>query len=280
MAHDASDPDLTPPAATVQTDGWQALRALTPARIALGRAGAALPTDEVLRFGLDHARARDAVFCRLDAAALLAELDRAGIPGISEIPIRQVHSAAGERRTYLMRPDLGRRLAPADAAALAAFAAERDDPPPGLCFVLADGLSAGAVQQHALPLLRAFRALAGERWAPAPVVVAEQARVGLGDQIGEILGAGAVAVLIGERPGLSSPDSLGIYLTLAPRVGRGDAERNCISNVRPAGLSCADAARRLLWLLDAAVELGATGVALKDRSDEVLVGAPAEPRRR
>lgn len=284
MALDANDPDLTPPAPPVQADGWQALRTLTPARIALGRAGAALPTAEVLRFGLDHARARDAVHCRLDTAALLAELDRAGVPGTPGIPatpnmpIRRVRSAAAERATYLMRPDLGRRLAPADAAALRAFAAERDGPPPGLCFVLADGLSAGAVQQHALPLLRAFRTLAGERWMPAPVVVAEQARVGLGDEIGEILGAGAVAVLIGERPGLSSPDSLGIYLTLAPRVGRSDAERNCISNVRPAGLSCTDAARRLLWLLDAAVDLGATGVALKDRSDEVLLGAPAEPR--
>lgn len=280
MALDANDPDLTPPAPPVQADNWQALRTLTPARIALGRAGAALPTAEVLRFGLAHARARDAVHCRLDTAALLAELDRAGVPGTPAIPNmpRRVRSAAAERATYLMRPDLGRRLAPADAAALRAFAAERDDPPPGLCFVLADGLSAGAVQQHAMPLLRAFRTLAGERWMPAPVVVAEQARVGLGDEIGELLGAGAVAVLIGERPGLSSPDSLGIYLTLAPRVGRSDAERNCISNVRPAGLSCTDAARRLLWLLDAAVDLGATGVALKDRSDEVLLGAPAEPR--
>ena len=253
----------------VKTDGWQALRALTPARIALGRAGASLPTAELLRFGLDHARARDAVQGRLDTALLLAELAAAGFAG------RRVHSAAGERRSFLLRPDLGRRLAPNDDAALRAATAERDGPPPGLCFVLADGLSAGAVQQHALPLLRAFRTLAGERWTPTPVVVAEQARVALGDAIGEILGAGAVAVLIGERPGLSAPDSLGIYLTLAPRVGRSDAERNCISNVRPAGLPCADAARRLLWLLDAAVELGATGVALKDRSEEAqLAGAP------
>ncbi|HET6719952.1 MAG TPA: ethanolamine ammonia-lyase subunit EutC [Rhodocyclaceae bacterium] len=258
----------------VQADGWQALRSLTPARIALGRAGASLPTAEVLRFGLAHARARDAVWRRLDVAALLAELSE--LPELAaDGPVRQVHSAASDRGSYLLRPDLGRRLAPAADAALRAAAAARAGPPPGLCFVLADGLSAGALQQHALPLLRTFRALAGERWAPAPVVIAEQARVALGDLIGEILGARAVAVLIGERPGLSSPDSLGIYLTLAPRVGRSDAERNCISNVRPAGLPCADAARRLLWLLDAAVELGATGVALKDRSAEALLGAAA-----
>lgn len=278
MASDATDPRLTPPAPVVQADGWQALRALTPARIALGRAGAALPTEEVLRFGLAHARARDAVWRSLDAAALLSDLSECPELTAAGYPARLVHSAAAERSTYLLRPDLGRCLAPEAAAALRASTAERDGPPPGLCFVLADGLSAGAVQQHAVPLLRAFRTLAGGRWTPTPVVVAEQARVALGDLIGEILGVGAVAVLIGERPGLSSPDSLGIYLTLAPRVGRSDAERNCISNVRPAGLPCADAARRLLWLLDAAVKLGATGVALKDRSAEALIGGPADHR--
>lgn len=260
----------------VSPDDWSALRSLSPARLALGRAGAALPTAEVLRFGLDQARARDAVHRRLEIASLLAELDAAGLGALAGGPTCCVHSAAPDRHTYLRRPDLGRRLAADDEAQLSAAAGAALD----LCFVLADGLSAAAVQYHAVPLLQAFYAATGERWANSRLVLAEQARVALGDVIGECLAGRVVVVLIGERPGLSSPDSLGIYLTLAPRVGRSDAERNCISNVRPAGLSYPEAARRLAWLLDAAIELGCSGVALKERSDETLAGPADEGRER
>jgi ethanolamine ammonia-lyase small subunit len=246
-------------------DPWSALRALTPARIGLGRSGAALPTAEVLRFGLAHARARDAVRSALDVDRLAADLAAAGLTS------RRVQSAAPDRSTYLVRPDLGRRLRPEDAGMLDATA------PCELCCVLADGLSAAAVQAHAVPVLSAWADLRSEAIGMRPpalaVVIALQGRVALGDEIGARLGARAVVVLIGERPGLSSPDSLGIYLTWSPRVGRTDAERNCLSNIRPEGMGYAEAARRLAWMLDEARRIGATGVALKDRSDEVEVGA-------
>lgn len=249
-------------------DNWQMLRALTPARIALGRAGCSLPTGEVLRFGLAHARARDAVHLPLDVARLAAELTAAGFASL------RVHSAAPDRRTYLLRPDLGRQLRADDRETLLALAS----PPVDVCFVIADGLSAQAVQRHAVPLLQAFQARCGERWAMTPVVIAEQGRVALGDEVGECLRARLVVVLIGERPGLSSPDSLGVYLTHGPQPGRTDAERNCISNVRPEGLPCDAAAARLVWLAEMALQLGATGVALKDESDMAAIvdgGAPA-----
>jgi ethanolamine ammonia-lyase small subunit len=243
----------------VVADPWSALRRLTPARIALGRAGASLPTEEVLRFGVAHALARDAVHQALDADRLEAEL-----PGSL-----RVHSRARDRRTYLLRPDLGRRLAEESAQALRAQRRANVD----LCMVVADGLSAAAVQRHAAPLLAAFREEARSRWSFAPVVVAEQARVALADEIGETLGARLAAILIGERPGLSSPHSLGVYLTYEPRVGRNDGERNCISNIRPEGLAYAEAARKMAWLIGEAFRLRLTGVGLKDHSDR-LIGAP------
>jgi ethanolamine ammonia-lyase small subunit len=234
------------------------LRRFTPARIGLGRAGPALPTREVLAFGLAHARARDAVHAALDVPRLLAELAAAGVSPAPPV----VASAASDRATYLVRPDLGRRLAPGAADRLAG--------PAALALVFADGLSALAVPRHAPPLVAALRARAPERWASAAVVVATQARVALGDEIGARLGAGLVALLVGERPGLGSPDSLGVYLTFAPRPGRTDAERNCVSNVRPAGLSYEEAARRVDWLAAAALARALTGVALKDESGPAL----------
>jgi ethanolamine ammonia-lyase small subunit len=237
-------------------DPWSALRRFTPARVALGRSGPALPTAEVLAFGLAHARARDAVHHPLDAGRLEAELRAAG-----HEPVR-VRSAAPDRVAYLTRPDLGRRLDDRSAAALAG----RGSGPVAIALVVADGLSALAVERHAPPLLAGLRALAPGRWGGLPVAVALQARVALGDEIGERLGARLSVVLIGERPGLSSPDSLGIYLTHGPRVGRTDAERNCISNVRPDGLPCAAAAFRLDWLAGEALRRGLTGVGLKDES--------------
>ena len=228
-------------------DPWTALRAHTPARIALGRAGASLPTKEVLGFGLAHARARDAVHQALDFPALRDDLWKIGYDPVL------VKSAAPDRATYLTRPDLGRRLdSPLSGSAEIVLAIE-------------DGLSALAVQSHAVPLLDELRKIS-ERWSSVPVVVALQGRVALGDEIGERMNAKLAVVLIGERPGLSSPDSLGIYVTYQPRVGRTDAERNCISNVRPQGLGYGEAARRLDWLASAALARGLTGVGLKDES--------------
>lgn len=257
--------DDTPP----RPDPWHALRTHTAARIALGRSGVSLPTAEWLRFGLAHAQARDAVHQPLDAAALAAQLHDHGFDTLA------VASAAPDRPTYLRRPDLGRQLHPASRAALQALPAPAA-PPDVLC-VLADGLSATAAQQHGLPLLRALRPrLEADGLRLGPVVLATQARVALGDEIGALLRARAVLMLLGERPGLSSPDSLGAYLTWAPRPGRSDAERNCVSNIRPEGLRAEAAAHKLAWLLLAAARLGASGVALKDDSDGLLVtGTPA-----
>lgn len=237
---------------------WDAWRSQTPARIALGRAGAAIPTDESLRFGWAHAMARDAIHAPLDAPALQAQLEADGWP------VLHARSQADDRTTYLRRPDLGRQLRLEDAVQLQAQrgSAKAVD----LCLVVGDGLSSLAVQRHATPLLAALRPLLPPAWRMAPVVLVTQARVAVADEIGEIWGARLLAMLIGERPGLSSPDSLGLYLTHTPRRGCSDAERNCISNVRPEGLSYAAAAHKLAWLLQRAGQLGLTGVGLKDES--------------
>jgi ethanolamine ammonia-lyase small subunit len=239
------------------------LRQFTPARIGLGRAGDSLPTRALLDFDLAHARARDAVHAAIDAEAVAREVSESGF-GDALI----VSSQAGDRMEYLLRPDLGRAL---DTLSRERLSAGRSSEP-ALAVVIADGLSAIAPARHALSLLREVRAgwglLLSDFWKNVTVVVANRARVALGDEIGERLGAEAVVVLIGERPGLSSPDSLGIYLTWAPRVGRSDAERNCISNVRPEGLPYQEAARRLVYLLCEARRLQLSGVALKDDSGE------------
>lgn len=246
----------------VTPDPWREWRAATPARLALGRAGAGLPTDESLRFGWAHAMARDAVHATLDAHALEAALREQGWA------VEHVRSRAPDRATYLRRPDLGRQLDPADAQRLRlAAAAQGEVPGCDVCIVIGDGLSALAVARHAAPLLAALRPHLPGATRCAPVVVASQARVALADEAGEAVGAALAVMLIGERPGLSSPDSMGIYLTLGPRPGRSDAERNCISNVRPEGLSYDAAAFKLAWLMRAALRLGRTGVELKDESE-------------
>lgn len=231
------------------------LRRFTAARVALGRSGTGLPTRAALDFAEAHALARDAVHGALDVAAL-----RAVLPGAVA-----VRSAAANRATYLRRPDLGRRLHPDDAAALA-----RSDP--DLAFVVADGLCAAGVQAQAAELMRACAA----HGLTGPVVIATQARVALGDGIGAALGAKAVAVIIGERPGLSAPDSVGIYLTWQPGPGRTDAERNCISNIRPGGLSCTQAAAKLAWLCGRMRAIGATGIALKDEQPDPPPALPVD----
>ena len=253
-------------------DPWSELRAHTAARIALGRSGASLPTAEVLRFGVAHAQARDAVHLPFDAAAVRADLVAQGFETLV------VESAATDRATYLHRPDLGRRLSQASRELLATCGAANCDV---LC-VVADGLSAVSAHRHAVPLLVELRGrlddmqaqVHGLRLRWGPVVIAQQARVALGDAIGEALQARLVVMLVGERPGLSSPDSLGAYLTWQPRVGCTDAERNCVSNIRPEGLVVAEAARKLAWLIGAAQQRGATGVRLKDGSDADVLAAP------
>lgn len=245
-------------------DFWRRLAGLTPARIGLGRAGAGLPTREVLRFGLAHAQARDAVHTAMDADTIAESIEAAGFSVI------QAASTAPDRATYLRRPDYGRRLSPVSRAALAEAAGGSID----VALVVGDGLSARAIHENAAPMLGAFRPYIEKAgWRVSPVVIAAQARVALGDDIGDALKARAVVVLIGERPGLSSPDSLGAYLTFAPRLGRSDAERNCISNIRSAGLSHGAAAFKLNWLLTQAFARGLTGVKLKDDSDMLLEAA-------
>jgi ethanolamine ammonia-lyase small subunit len=242
-------------------DPFARLRNSTPARIGLGRCGHGLPTAAMLEFQLAHARARDAVHEQLDPEALKAAL------GARETIT--VHSRAPDRQTYLQRPDLGRQLLEADTTRLTAFsnvAAARPPSPYDLAVVIADGLSATAVHTHAAPLLQTLFPKLPD-WHVAPLVIACQARVALGDEIGSRLGTTLVVVLIGERPGLSAPDSLGAYLTWHPRRGRQDSERNCISNIRPpTGLSYEQAASRIAWLLSAARRQKLTGVALKDTS--------------
>jgi ethanolamine ammonia-lyase small subunit len=256
-----------PQAGNPPADPWAELRRHTPARIALGRAGAALPTHELLRFAAAHAQARDAVHVALDVPALQADLAAAG--WASSV----VHSRAASRDIYLRRPDLGRRLAPASADALQAAATGSVD----LAIVLGDGLSAVAVQRHAVPLLQALQTALAGRLRLAPAAIATQARVALGDEIGALLQARLVLVLLGERPGLSAPDSLGAYLTHAPQLGCHDAQRNCVSNIRPAGLPPAVAAQRLAWLASEALRRRLTGVGLKDDSALALLGREDAP---
>ena len=259
---------------------WRALRRFTDARIGLGRVGVGVPTREWLGFQLDHARARDAVHLPLDLGRLEADLAACARTAALGPPMR-LQSPLPGRADYLRRPDLGRTLDAASEARLDARAAQGARP--DLALVLVDGLSAVAVQRHAVPLLDALLAelAAGpERPALAPPIVVSQGRVAIGDAVGERLGARAVLVLIGERPGLSSPDSLGLYFTWAPRRGLTDARRNCVSNVRPGGLGYAEAARRAHYLLREAARLGASGVALKDRSQAMAIehDATAAPR--
>jgi ethanolamine ammonia-lyase small subunit len=247
---------------TSEPDIWSDLRRLTAARIGLRRAGAALATRDMLDFQLAHARARDAVHAVLDEANLAADLAGLGLPVVA------VASAAADRQAYLMRPDLGRGLSAEAEATLRDHRGDYD-----LSLVIADGLSALAVQRHTVPLLtRALPALRADAVKIAPLVVVRHGRVAIGDSIALALGAASVAVLIGERPGLSAPDSLGAYLTWQPHADTTDAERNCISNIRPEGIDYETAAFRLTHLVHAMRARRMSGVALKDDSDRLLLG--------
>ena len=245
----------------------EALRELTPARVGLGRAGPSMPTEALLAFTLDHARARDAVHAAFDAQRLVTELAALGFE------VRTVSSQARNRRDYLRRPDLGRML---DADSRRAL--EKPGGAGKTAVVIGDGLSPAAVNVHAVELVRHLAPRLTEAGIQlGPVVVASGARVALGDEIGAMLGARMVVMLIGERPGLSAPDSLGAYLTFAPRIGLTDEKRNCVSNIHGAGLSYDEAAFKIAWLLREGLARQATGVALKDESGSALIAAkPAD----
>ena len=249
----------------VVTNPWSKLRQYTPARIALGRAGTSLPTKPHLEFQLAHARARNAVHHELDVARLEATLAAIG----AETHV--LHSAADNRPMYLQRPDKGRRLDEASRQALARIARPADGY--DVVFVIGDGLSSFAIEENAAPFLDAMLPpLVSGGWRIAPLIIVREARVAIGDEVGELLGARMVVVLIGERPGLSSPDSMGIYMTLQPRVGLTDEARNCISNVRREGLSYDVAVHKLHYLMTEARKRGHSGVQLKDEA-EVLPSA-------
>ena len=270
---------------------WDALRRFTDARIALGRAGVGLPTAPHLALRLAHAQARDAVHLRFEAEGVGDALRGIGLEPLL------LHSAAADRTDYLQRPDHGRRLddrsrqtlAERRAAAAAANADEGTDAGAGpgargdVAFIVCDGLSALAVHRHAAALLGAtlarLRAGPAGAWTLTPVAVVEQGRVAIGDEIGHALQAGIAVVLIGERPGLSSADSLGVYLTWAPRPGLTDASRNCISNIRPAGLSIEAAASKLVQLLTQARSRCLSGIGLKDEVDDRAALADGPPDR-
>lgn len=238
-------------------NGLAPLKSLTPARIGLTRAGSSLATQEVLAFDLDHARARDAVHLPFNRNALEKELRS------HNLPVIQVHSAAAERTIYLQRPDLGRLLDEAARDKLAEYRAGTDEVF-DIAVIVADGLSTKAIHENAVVFLDAFLPRAGRNgWRHPPVIIASQARVSIADEIGGLLGARLSIILIGERPGLSSADSMGIYVTFAPGKGRTDAERNCLSNIRSSGLPPDQAARQLEKLIIAAFDQKVTGVALK-----------------
>jgi len=254
---DDNRPERTSPASD-RRQFWAPFRRFTSARIGLARSGAALATSPLLDFRMAHARARDAVQARLDEKLLFSRLEQCGLPVLA------ISSAAKDRKSFLMRPDLGRTLDASAHAMLAPHAQAVCD----VVFVVADGLSSQAVQSHAPELLAAtLPALRAENWRIAPLVAVQQGRVAIGDAIANALHASIAVILIGERPGLSSPDSMGVYLTWQPGPNSTDAQRNCISNIRPEGIGYADAAFKLLYMLREMRARRLSGVLLKDESD-------------
>jgi ethanolamine ammonia-lyase small subunit len=248
----------------MQADPWSTLKSRTSARIALGRSGGSLPTEACLAFAADHADARDAVYSDWNVPSLQEALRQ---------PLIFLHSQAVDRDTYLKRPDLGRRLDAPSADQLRSIAGDEAE----IAIILADGLSATAAQRHAagvvIPLLHSLKARA---FSIAPLCAVQQARVAIEDEIGSILRAKVAVILIGERPGLGTADSLGAYLVHQPEIGKTDADRNCISNIHPRHLPPAAAADALLWLIEQCLLRKISGVGLKD--DRVLIPTNAPPR--
>jgi ethanolamine ammonia-lyase small subunit len=253
-----------PEPGSAEDETWARLRRLTAARIGLPRSGASLATAPLLEFRLAHARARDAVHAPLDAERLRADLMTLGLPVLT------VASAVRDRQQYLMRPDLGRQLAPDSTAALADHAGSGHV----VALVVADGLSARAVERHAVPLLAALLPqLRAGGWRIAPLTLVRHGRVAIGDAVARLLRSRMVAILIGERPGLSAPDSMGAYLTWQPGAHTTDANRNCISNIRPEGMDPAAAAFKVMQLMRAMRARETSGVALKDDTERLVIEA-------
>ncbi|RDL43242.1 ethanolamine ammonia-lyase subunit EutC [Marinomonas piezotolerans] len=261
--HPTNDPVIENP--------WQRLREFTDARIGLGRAGVSVPTKHLLAFQLAHAQAIDAVHTPLNATELIHQLTQQSWSPPSQ-PFR-LHSRAEHREMYLQRPDYGRQLNKASEQTLEDHAYLSDETY-DVAFVIVDGLSALAIEENVLPFLNELvpTLTSGPApWTIAPLCIVEQGRVAIGDHVGELLHAKCVVVLVGERPGLSSPDSMGLYLTWGPKVGNTDAYRNCISNIRPAGLNYPEASRKARYLLNEARTKQLSGVQLKDRTDESVI---------
>lgn len=248
------------PCSPVTENPWQALRRYTDARIAQGRTGVSLPTEALLAFQMDHASARDAVHVALQVEPLAEQVMALGVDVLT------LHSRAVDRTEYLQRPDFGRRLNEQSVQQLQLYR-QKDSRVIDVALVIADGLSSLAVQNHAVAMSEAIlKRLEGQGQSIGPVTIIRQGRVAIGDEVGELLNAKLLILLVGERPGLSSPDSLGIYYTYQPRVGLTDVSRNCISNVRPAGMSIEAATDKLLWLIEESLRLKCSGVDLKDQS--------------
>ncbi|MGY5450452.1 ethanolamine ammonia-lyase subunit EutC [Agarivorans sp. MS3-6] len=262
---------------------WQSLKQFTSARIALGRAGNSIPSNELLAFQLDHARAIDAVHKALDVETLCKQLACSPVLlSVTQEPPMVLASKATDRMTYLQRPDLGRQLNQNSWQTLIERRATNNTEY-DLAIVVADGLSSIAIQRHALSVIeRLVSTLALDkkhRWSLAPLTIVTQGRVAVGDDVGECLKAKITMILIGERPGLSSPDSMGIYISWAPKRGIKDASRNCISNIRPEGLNYDEASHKAFYLLSESIRLQLSGIGLKDRStnleDNEVIEAPA-----
>ena len=249
--------DLQPKDSLITQDTWQYLKTFTAARIALGSAGVAMPLKEVLDFKLAHAHARDAVYSLLNETDLVTDLEQ------FQLPIYSLNSKANSRHEYLQRPDFGRQLNETSKKQLE----NANAAPADVAFIIAEGLSATAINNHAIPLLHVLIPLLQQtQFSIAPLSIVHQGRVAIGDEIGFLLKAQFSIILIGERPGLSSPDSMGAYLTYNPKVGLTDESRNCVSNIRLEGLSYQAAAEKIFYLIQESFRLKYSGVALKDNA--------------
>jgi len=241
---------------TASGDQWQFLQNYTPARIARGRAGHSLPTAELLKFQSDHAQARDAVYSEIQISSL-----QEAFMSNFKIEVLPLQSEVKSRSQYLQRPDLGRTICQLSRETLIEKEAFESD----ICFVIADGLSAKAINEHSFPFLqRLLPKLQADNWKIAPICIVEQGRVAIADEIGFLLKANIVVILIGERPGLTSSDSMGAYITYQPQLGLTDESRNCVSNIRPEGLNYALASEKIFYLLNEIRGKKISGVQLKD----------------
>ena len=244
---------------SIESDNWEFLRKHTAARIALGHAGVSIPTKELLAFRLAHAQARDAVYSHLALEKISTQLSQNGLDYL------EIKSSSASRNEYLTNPDQGKKLSCDSVQKLKQIFSSFT-----LCFIIGDGLSATAVNEHAVEVIKIiYSKLKKQNWSIAPIILAEQARVALSDEIGSLLNAEIVVMLIGERPGLSSPDSMGAYITYLPEPGLTDERRNCVSNIRPEGLSYQFAAEKIFYLLTEMKTRKISGVTLKDRQDNL-----------